>query len=370
VSNGYYFAADKKTQTVGGYADILANPDVTWETSEQLNIGLDARFARGRMGLAFDWYQKMTRNWLLTAPIPAVYGLNAPAVNGGDVMNTGVELALTWDDFVGDFRYGISVNGTYNKNEVTRIANAEGIIHGAANVLSQGTTEMYRAQEGYPLGYFYGYKTAGVFQNWDQVNNTAAKYDGAKPGDLIFVDHNGDGKITEDDRTMIGSGHPDFLLGFNLYFAWKGLDFSITGAGAFGQELAKSYRYFADSPLQNFTTDIFGRWTGEGTSNKLPRLTTGSNINWQNISDIYIEKGDYVKIQNVQLGYDFKQAFRKLPFGQVRLYVSAQNVYTFTKYSGLDPEIGYGADQGWVQGIDLGYYPAPRTYMVGLNIKF
>jgi TonB-linked SusC/RagA family outer membrane protein len=370
VSNGYYFAADKKTQTVGGYADILANPDVTWETSEQLNIGLDARFARGRMGLAFDWYQKMTRNWLLTAPIPAVYGLNAPAVNGGDVMNTGVELALTWDDFVGDFRYGISVNGTYNKNEVTRIANAEGIIHGAANVLSQGTTEMYRAQEGYPLGYFYGYKTAGVFQNWDQVNNTSAKYDGAKPGDLIFVDHNGDGKITEDDRTMIGSGHPDFLLGFNLYFAWKGLDFSITGAGAFGQEIAKSYRSFADSPLQNFTTDIFGRWTGEGTSNKLPRLTTGSNINWQNISDIYIEKGDYVKIQNVQLGYDFKQAFRKLPFGQVRLYVSAQNVYTFTKYSGLDPEIGYGADQGWVQGIDLGYYPAPRTYMVGLNIKF
>ena len=370
VSNGYYFASDKKTQTVGGYADILANPDVSWETSEQLNIGLDARFARGRLGLAFDWYQKMTRDWLLTAPIPAVYGLNAPAVNGGDVMNTGVELALNWDDFVGDFRYGISLNGSYNKNEVTRIANTEGIIHGAANVLSQGTTEMYRAEVGYPLGYFYGYKTAGVFQNWDQVNNTAAKYDSAKPGDLIFVDTNGDGAITEDDRTMIGSGHPDILLGFNLYFAWKGLDFSITGAGAFGQEIAKSYRSFADSPLQNFTTDIFGRWTGEGTSNKLPRLTSGTNINWQNISDIYIEKGDYVKIQNVQIGYDFKQAFRKLPFGQVRLYVSAQNVYTFTNYSGLDPEIGYGYDQGWVQGIDLGYYPSPRTYMVGLNLKF
>ena len=370
VSNGYYFAADKKTQTVGGYADILANPDVTWETSEQLNIGLDARFAKGRLGLAFDWYQKMTRNWLLTAPIPGVYGLNAPAVNGGDVKNSGVELSLTWDDFVGDFRYGISLNGSYNKNEVTRIANTEGIIHGASNVLSQGTTEMYRAQVGYPLGYFYGYKTAGVFQNWDQVNNTAAKYDGAKPGDLIFIDSNGDGKITEDDRTMLGSGHPDFLMGFNIYFAWKGLDFSITGAGAFGQEIAKSYRSFADSPLQNFTTDIFGRWTGEGTSNKLPRLTTGSNLNWQNISDIYIEKGDYVKIQNVQIGYDFKQAFRKLPFGQVRLYVSAQNLYTFTNYSGLDPEIGYGYDQGWVQGIDLGYYPAPRTYMVGLNLKF
>lgn len=370
TSNGYYFAADKLTQTVGGYADILANPNVKWETSEQLDLGFDARFLKSRLNLTFDWYKKATKDWLVTAPIPAVWGLNAPSVNGGDIENKGFEVALSWNEKSGEFQYGASVNLAHNVNKVTRIANAEGIIHGDGNVLSQGTTEMYRAQEGYPVGYFYGYKTAGVFQNWDQVSNAPAKYAGAQPGDLIFVDTDGDGKITEDDRTMIGNPHPDYTLGLNLNFAYKGFDFNITGTGAFGQQIAKSYRSFADSPLQNYTTEIFGRWTGEGTSNKLPRLTSGSNTNWQNISDIYIEDGDYVKIQNVTLGYDFKKTFKKLPFGQARLFVTAQNVYTFTNYSGMDPEIGYGYDKSWVSGIDLGYYPSPRTYMVGVNLKF
>lgn len=369
-SNGYYFAPDKITQTVGGYADILANPDVKWETSEQLDLGFDARFLDSRLGLTFDWYKKTTKDWLVTAPIPAVWGLNAPFVNGGDIENKGYEIALTWNDKTGEFKYGASVNLAHNKNTVTRIANTEGIIHGDGNVLSQGTTEMYRAQKGYPIGYFYGYKTAGVFQNWDQVNNTPAKYAGAQPGDLIFVDTNASGTITEDDRTMIGNPHPDFTLGMNLNFAYKGFDLNITGTGAFGQQIAKSYRSFADSPLQNYTTEIFGRWTGEGTSNKLPRLTSGSHTNWQNISDIYIEDGDYVKIQNVTLGYDFKKLFKNMPFGQARFFVTAQNLYTFTNYSGMDPEIGYGYDKSWVSGIDLGYYPSPRTYMVGINLKF
>ena len=370
TSNGYYFDSGKKVQTVGGYADILANPDVTWETSEQLNFGLDSRFLNSRLGLTFDWYVKTTKDWLVTAPISGVWGLNPPAVNGGDIENRGFEVALNWNDKVGEFNYGATVNFAHNKNEVTRIANAEGIIHGDANVLSQGTTEMYRAQVGYPIGYFYGYKTAGVFQNWSQVDGTAAKYSGAQPGDLIFVDSNNDGKITEDDRTQIGNPHPDFTMGLNLNFSYKGFDLNITGAGAFGQQIAKSYRSFADSPLQNYTTDIFGRWTGEGTSNKLPRLTSGSHTNWQNISDIYIEDGDYLKIQNLTIGYDFKKLFPTMPLGQARLYLTAQNLFTFTGYSGMDPEIGYGYDKSWVSGIDLGYYPSPRTYMVGVNLKF
>jgi TonB-linked SusC/RagA family outer membrane protein len=369
-SNGYYFDSGKLTQTVGGYADILANPDVTWETSEQLNFGFDSRFLNSRLGLTFDWYVKTTKDWLVRAPISGVWGLNPPFVNGGDIENRGFEIALNWNDKVGDFNYGATVNFAHNKNEVTRIANAEGIIHGDANVLSQGTTEMYRAQEGYPIGYFYGYKTAGVFQNWSQVDGTAAKYAGAQPGDLIFVDTDNDGKITEGDRTQIGNPHPDFTMGLNLNFSYKGFDLNITGAGAFGQQIAKSYRSFADSPLQNYTTDIFGRWTGEGTSNKLPRLTSGSHTNWQNISDIYIEDGDYLKIQNLTIGYDFKKLFPTMPLGQARLYLTAQNLFTFTGYSGMDPEIGYGYDKSWVSGIDLGYYPSPRTYMVGVNLKF
>jgi len=369
-SNGYYFDAKKKVQTVGGYADILANPDVKWETSEQLNLGFDSRFLNSRLGLTFDWYVKTTKDWLVKAPISGVWGLNPPFVNGGDIENRGFEVALNWNDKVGEFNYGATVNFAHNKNEVTRIANTEGIIHGDANVLSQGTTEMYRAQVGYPIGYFYGYKTAGVFQNWSQVDGTAAKYAGAQPGDLIFVDSNNDGKITEDDRTQIGNPHPDFTMGLNLNFSYKGFDLNITGAGAFGQQIAKSYRSFADSPLQNYTTDIFGRWTGEGTSNKLPRLTSGSHTNWQNISDIYIEDGDYLKIQNLTIGYDFKKLFPTMPLGQARLYLTAQNLFTFTGYSGMDPEIGYGYDKSWVSGIDLGYYPSPRTYMVGVNLKF
>ena len=370
TSNGYYFSADKLTQTVGGYADILANPDVKWETSEQLDLGFDSRFLNSRLGLTFDWYTKTTKDWLVTAPIPAVWGLNAPSVNGGDIENKGFEIALNWNDKAGDFQYGGSVNVAHNVNKVTRIANAEGIIHGDGNVLSQGTTEMYRAQVGFPIGYFYGYKTAGVFQNWDQVNNTAAKYAGAQPGDLIFVDTDGNGTITEDDRTMIGNPHPDFTLGLNLNLSYKGFDLNIAGTGAFGQQIAKSYRSFADSPLQNYTTEIFGRWTGQGTSNKLPRLTSGSNTNWQNISDIYIEDGDYVKIQNITLGYDFKKLFKNMPLAQARLFVTGQNLFTITGYSGMDPEIGYGYDKSWVSGIDLGYYPSPRTYMVGVNLKF
>jgi len=369
-SNGYYFDSGKLTQTVGGYADILANPDVTWETSEQLNLGFDSRFLNSRLGLTFDWYTKTTKDWLVTAPISGVWGLNPPSVNGGDIENRGFEVALNWNDKAGEFNYGATVNFAHNENEVTRIANAEGIIHGDANVLSQGTTEMYRAQEGYSIGYFYGYKTAGVFQNWDQVNNTSAKYAGAQPGDLIFVDTNGDGSITENDRTQIGNPHPDFTLGLNLNFSYKGFDLNVTGTGAFGQQIAKSYRSFADSPLQNYTTDIFGRWTGEGTSNKLPRLTSGSHTNWQNISDIYIEDGDYLKIQNLTIGYDFKKLFPSMPLGQARLYFTAQNLITFTGYSGMDPEIGYGYGKSWVSGIDLGYYPSPRTYMVGVNLKF
>lgn len=373
-SDAYYFGKDKTTASTGAVADILKNPDVSWETQESINLGLDARFIGGRLGLNFDWYTRTTKDWLLVAPILSTYGLNAPFVNGGDIRNQGIELALNWNDRVGDFHYGINANFSYNKNEVTRIANAEGIIHGDANVLSQGTTEMYRVQVGYPLGYFYGYKTDGVFQNQAQVDAASAKLSGAQAGDLIFVDTNNDGVINELDRTMIGNPHPDFMAGLNITLGYKGFDLSIAANGAFGQQVAKSYRRFADSPLQNYTTDIFGRWHGEGTSNKLPRLTSGSHSNFQLISDIYVEDADYVKLQNITVGYDFKRLFPRMPLGQARLYVTAQNLFTITGYTGMDPEIGYGEYDGnqvsWVKGIDLGSYPSARTFLVGVNLKF
>ena len=370
-SSAAYYYSNKGVPSTGAIPGTLANPNVSWETSEQTNIGLDARFFNSAFGVTVDGYIKNTKDWLVQAPIASVYGFEAPYVNGGDVRNSGIELALDYSKYTGEFNWGVKINGSYNKNVVTRIANAEGIIHGEDDVLSQGTGEMYRVQEGYPIGYFYGYKTAGIFQNQAQVDATKAKYDDAKPGDVIFVDYDGDGEITGDDRTMIGNPHPDFTAGLNLWFSYKGFDLNITGYGAFGQQIAKSYRSFFDSPRENFTRDFLNCWTGEGTSNRYPTLTLCNDRNWSNISEIYIENGDYFKVSNVTLGYDFSRLFgKKSLVSKARLYVSAQNLLTITKYSGMDPEIGYGFDEDWVSGIDLGYYPSARTFLVGVNLSF
>ena len=173
------------------------------------------------------------------------------------------------------------------------------------------------------------------------------------------------------DRHEIGNPNPDVMLGVNLGLNWKGLDFAINGAGAFGQQIMRSYRSFSDAPYQNYDTTIFNRWYGEGTSNDQPRISaTGhQNTNW--VSTRYMEDADYFKIKTVTLGYDFKNAWKGCPFQQLRLSVQAQNVVTFTGYTGLDPEVGNSAGgNGWASGIDLGLYPPSRTYLIGANIKF
>ena len=384
--SGYKFSSDEKvsvggTPKTGAYANIVPNPDLTWETSEQIDFGFDARLFNSRLGVNFDWYRKTTKDWLIGGQMVSVLGTNPAAVNGGDVRNTGIELALTWNDKIGkDFRYNVGVNFTTLSNKVTRIANDDGYINGPSGVLSQGTEYIYRAQEGKPLGYFYGMSYSGVWQNQDQIDearaNNKAVLDGAQPGDLIWDDWNGDGKITyaegaDCDRHEIGNPNPDVLLGINLGCSWKGFDFRVEGFGAFGMQIMRSYRSFSDAPYQNYDTTILNRWTGEGTSNKQPRITsTGSeNTNW--VSTRYMENADYFKIKNVTLGYDFKHIWKSCPFQQLRLYVQAQNLYTFTGYTGLDPEVGNSAGgNGWASGIDLGLYPPSRTYLIGASIKF
>ena len=380
AASGYFYGVGNHTSpTTGGYADVLQNPDVTWETSEQLDLGVDARFLGGRLGLAFDWYKKTTKDWLLQAPILSVYGLNAPFVNGGDVENKGFELGLNWNDRIGkDFTYGVNFNFSYNKNTVTKINNGEGIIHGPGNVLIQGSDEVYQVKVGEPIGYFYGMKTDGVFQNQAQIDAWKAKYTdnihggNPQPGDIIFVDTNGDNIIDLSDRTNIGDPHPDFTAGMNINIGYKGFDFSVTAAGAFGQQILRSTNNdsnMADNLSQKL---VFGSWRGEGTSNFLPKLNNLKNINFMTMSEIWLEDADYVKIQNVTLGYDFKKLWKSCPLQQLRLYVSANNLFTFTGYSGMDPELGSegGSGNTWAAGIDNGFYPTPRTYMVGVNVKF
>ena len=384
--SGYKFGSDALTSVAGtpntgAYANIVPNPDLTWETSEQLDFGFDARFLDSRLGVNFDWYKKTTKDWLIGGPQIAVQGTNPAAINGGDVKNTGIEIALTWNDKIGkDFRYNVGVNFATNKNEVTRIANENHYLNGPGGVLSQGTEYIYRAEEGKPIGYFFGMSYSGVWQNQAQIDAARAEgkavLDNAQPGDLIWDDWNGDGVITYAegstcDRHEIGNPNPDVMLGVNLGCSWKGFDFAVNGAGAFGQQIMRSYRSFGDAPYQNYDTTIFNRWYGEGTSNDQPRMSATGHQNTIWVSERYMENADYFKVKTVTLGYDFKNVWKSCPLQQLRVYVQAQNLITFTGYKGLDPEVGNTAGgSGWASGIDLGLYPPSRTYLVGASIKF
>lgn len=369
---GNQVGADAQSGFWGAYPSRLANEDVTWETSEQTNIGIDARFLRSRLSLTADFYIKTTKDWLVEAPILATAGTGAPYINGGDVKNTGIELALTWNDQIGkDFSYNVGVNGAYNKNKVGDIPTEDGIIHGDVNMLYDNTPEFYRASNGHPIGYFWGFETAGIFQNQQQIDDWLAAGNGVlqsdpQPGDVIYVDQDHNGTIDDNDKVDLGNGTPDFTYGFNLGFSYKNFDFALNAYGAAGNQIVQSYRNHANSKA-NYTSAILGRWTGEGTSNRIPRVTD-TNINWQ-FSDLYIQDGDYLRISNITVGYDFAKLINLKAISQARLYFQVQNAFTFTKYDGMDPEIGYGTSD-WVSGIDLGYYPRPRTFLVGVNLKF
>ena len=384
LDDPYYFN-NKDNPALGAYPNILPNEDVKWETSEQLDFGFDARFLNNRLGIAFDWYKKTTKDWLVRAPMLLSYGTNAPYVNGGDIENKGYEIQLNWNDKIGkDFRYSVSANFSHNKNEVTRLANSEGIIHGGSNAIAQNTAELYRIQVGYPIGYFWGYEMEGIIQNETQLQEyldrncngdkaNSLQGESLQPGDVMFKDVNGNGKIDkgDDDKTMIGDPNPDFTLGLNINVSYKGFDFALNGYGSFGQQVAKSYRQFSDHPDDNYCTDVYSKyWTGEGSTNRYPRFSDGKTANMSEISRVWIEDADFFKISRISLGYDFKRLYSKLPVQKCRLYVSLSNFFTFTGYSGMDPEVGFGNGASWASGIDCGYYPSARSWQVGLNINF
>jgi len=381
---GYKFSSDmfntvnRNVYQTGAYASNVPNPDVTWETSEQINVGLDARFIGGRLGLNFDWYVKKTKDWLVQAPMNSVAGYEVAAyVNAGDVKNTGFEIALSWRDQIGsDFTYHANVNVATNKNEVTRLANDTGYIDGQTKALFENSSYVSRVEVGHPIGYFSGMSYSGIWQNQAEIDKAIADgkavVAGAVPGDCIWDDWNGDGQISlSEDRHEIGNPHPDVTLGVSLGCEWKGLDFGVTGSGAFGQQVMQCYRTaLLANQYNSYTVDAFDRWHGEGTSNEYPRLTVGS-INDQWVSTRYMHNADYFKIQNITLGYDFARLWKGSPFSLLRLYVQAQNLYTFTKYTGVDPEVGSsGGKDSWARGIDVGLYPSARTFIVGASIKF
>jgi TonB-linked outer membrane protein, SusC/RagA family len=368
------------SDVAGSYPSTLGTSNLKWETSQQLDLGFDARFLNGKLNANFDWYKKTTKNWLVQAPVYGITGVASnPYINGGDVTNTGVEVQLSYNDKIGkDFKYNITGTYTYNKNNVTNIPTSDGIIHGGTNILYDNAPEFFRAQSGHAIGYFWGYKTAGVFQNEAQiksyVNSKGTELQpNAKPGDVIYVDTNHDGTIDSSDKTDIGDPNPHHLFGVSLGCSYKNFDFSVNASGVAGNKIVQSYRNIANR-YGNWTNAILGRWHGEGTSSSIPRVTE-DNSNWAQFSDLYVQSGDYFRITNVTLGYDFSKLINFKYISQCRLYVAAENLFTFTKYDGMDPEVGFSAQgsnsaYNFGQGVDVGFYPRPRTYLVGLNVKF
>lgn len=368
----YHFGTGDETLLVGSSPDQLSDPNLKWETSEQLDFGFDATLFTN-FSVTFDYYDKKTKDWLVLASIPTYAGASAPYVNGGDVSNKGFEVAVGYRKSFGNWNFGINANVSHNKNEVLRIANNEGIIHGESNLLFQGLDEMNRVEVGKPMGYFYGLKTAGIFQNAAEV--AAGVQPNAQPGDVRFVDLNADGQIDANDKTEVGNPNPDYTYGVNFDLSYKAFDLTVNTYGSAGGQNVFGIHDYTRAYTNN-TTEVLNRWTSEGTSNTTPRVTYGTdpNGNYTKFSDLYVQDSDFFRIKNITIGCDLTKLTNKLNFfSKFRLYVAANNLYTFTKYKGMDPEIGFGnttVGQEWARGIDVGFYPQPRTYMMGLNVNF
>ncbi len=353
----------------GSKANATANPDLKWEESEQTDIGLDFGFFGSALTFSADYYKKKTNGMLITMPIPSYVGETKPIGNVGDMENSGFEFELGYKWNISDARFNAKANVTYLHNELTNLGNDTGYIDlDSFQGISGGGT---RGSNGEPFPYFYGYKTAGVFQNMSEVQAYVNK-DGnmimpdAKPGDVRFVDVNGDGKIDADDRTNIGNGTPKWTFGFNLNAEWKGFDFNLFLQGVTGNKVFDA-TYRSDVYSGNFPSWMLGRWTGEGTSNKYPILKNGDATNWQ-VSDLYLCDGSYLRLKNISLGYTLpKSITQKISISRLRFYVMAENLITWTKYWGFDPEISSG---GTSLGVDYGVYPQARTYTIGLNLSF
>ena len=376
ASSNYYYGRTA-SMVYGSKADRLANEDLKWEESEQTDIGFDFGFFDNALTFSADYFIKKTNGMIIEMPIPSYVGEAKPYGNVGDMKNSGFEFELSYKWHVNDAKFAIKGNASYLKNELKNLGNETGFLNWGISQFSDGGT---RAENGEPFPFFYGYKTNGVFQNRNEINTYTNKDGGliqpdANPGDLRFVDINGDGKITSDDRTNIGSGVPKWTFGFTFNAEWKGFDLSAFFQGVSGVDVFDA-TYRQDIASGNYPTWVLSRWTGEGTSDKVPILKQGDSKNWV-CSDLYIQDGSYLRLKNITLGYTLPRWItQKINIERLRFYVRAENLITWTKYWGFDPEVGasYNNDthssNTQNSGVDYGIYPQARTWTIGLNLSF
>ncbi|NEU09642.1 TonB-dependent receptor [Flavihumibacter sp. R14] len=366
TNRNYTFGYDN--YYIGYSPDAPANPDLRWEETSQLNIGLDAILFKD-FNFTFDWYNKKTSGILQTIALPGYAGVTgSPWGNVADMENRGVEFELGYRKQLGDFNFAINSNLSFLENEVTYLGENKAFLDGGANV-QNSAYPITRTAVGEAIGSFYGFKTQGIFQNQAEV----AAYTGAngmiqpnaKPGDFRYADLNTDGKIDQADRMFIGDPTPNVTYGLTLNANYKNFDFLAFGQGVSGNQIFQGIRRL-DLPNANWQSNALNRWTGEGSTNTYPRLSTNDpNRNFSNPSSFFLESGDYFRIKTLQVGYTLPASLsKKAGLSKARIYVSSNNLVTFTKYTGFDPEIGTGGSYG----IDRGIYPQSRSFLFGLNI--
>ena len=374
----FYVVGDAQNVTRGPAPVNFANADLIWETSTQFDLGLDASLFEGKVELTFDYYSKKSVDVLIGRPLPFVSGYFLPAdVNLGEVKNNGIELAASYRNTIGDFTYSISGNITTVNNEMADLGSVASIVTGI------GGAQTHRTVEGESLGHFYGYKTDGIYQTQEEANAALpdAFSSGAEPGDIRFVDVNGDGQVNADDRTVLGSPIPGFFYGFNLQGTYKGFDLSVQLQGIGDRQIYNQARSQLEalSGNNNFSTSVLSRWTGPGTSNSMPRLTEGDPNGNQRFSDRWIEDAGFMRIKNLQFGYtvpaEVLERVTNNFISNIRVFFGAQNLATFTDYTGFDPEVtrAQSFQKGefpLATGQDGGASPQPRIFQFGWQINF
>ncbi len=354
----------------GAEPDILANPELKWETSEQTNIGIELRMLNDRLTFTADYYQKVTKDLLTPGAPPLSVGNDPAYVNAGDVTNKGFEFEVGYSDFKSDFGYDINLTLSTNDNEVTYLNPLIERIPGAA--VGTGWTATY-FEKGKPVWYFRGYETNGVFQNQTQIDNfrnehgiSSADYN-PQPGDPIVVNTNGDNLINSDDMVQIGSPHPDVIAGANLNFSYKNINLGVFVSGNFGNDVLLGWNR-VDRGTSNRPAFFYeDRWTGEGSTNSWFRADTENPYAYN--SDMMVFDGSYVRIKQIQLGYSLNPEWlSSIGLRKAKIYATLNNYFTFTDYPGVDPVAGSGNVQSL--GIDRGVYPIAKSVMTGLSISF
>lgn len=349
----------------------IPNPNVKWEQVKQANIGLDATVLNNRVNVAVDAYLKNTDGMLVPMSVPISTGYSdivVPSINAGKVENKGIEFAINSENLKGNLEWNTNFNISYNRNKVVSLNSGTPLYSG-----SIGLNQNLQIQSpGHPVNSFYGFVTNGIFQTQAEVDKYAVQVPGSDPnnrtsaGDIRFLDLNNDGKIDDNDRTYSGDPNPSYIFAMNNTFTYKGIDLSVFVQGVSDNKIYNANRIWQEgmAVAQNQTTAVLNRWTGKGTSTTMPRAIFNDPNKNTRVSDRFIEDGSYLRIKNVTIGYTLPKALSaKAKLSSARIYLSGQNLFTFTNYTGFDPEVG-------VNGVDLSVYPVTRTISAGLNLNF